>query len=114
MPAADAHSAQSTHNKAFAESLDESKFQDWIVTALFYSALHAVDKTLATVNVHPQSHTDRNAYVGRESRLKRVYVEYRSLETASRNARYNCWQRTKFDLPRYRRELETIRQTLGT
>lgn len=45
MPTADQHRQQAEHNKAFVQSfdLDTSPYLDWVVTAIFYTALHLVE-----------------------------------------------------------------------
>lgn len=83
--------------------LNTTKYTDWAVTALFYSALHLVDAVLdgeadlSKDERHPRKHS-ANANSGNGGRGRNQLVqalmgpirkEYRSLEEASRRARYD-------------------------
>jgi len=50
MPSSLTHKQQAQHNEEFIASfdLDATPYLDWVVTAIFYAALHFVDSYLAT------------------------------------------------------------------
>lgn len=65
MPLRDDHLNQAQHNLEFTESLDPTKYSDWIATGLFYTALHYVDAFLATKGHHPGKHDVRDGFVAK-------------------------------------------------
>ena len=90
MPALNDHLRQAEHNRDFANSLDASKYSDWIAIALFYSALHYLDAFLATKGHHPGGHPVRDGFVAMVVELKPIYNEYRTLKNSAHTARYFC------------------------
>jgi len=87
------HIEKARHNEGFLSSFgDISKisvpFLDWLVTTIFYSALHYVDAILALGNVHPGKHSDRRLGIQRNKDLRVIWKDYRNLEDKSRKARY--------------------------
>lgn len=91
MPSKEEHLAKATRNESFADSLARNtKYFDWAVTVLYYAAVHYVDAVLAVSSAHPEKHTERHALIATNGTLKRVYKEYRQLESVSRNARYRA------------------------
>ncbi len=85
----DDHIQKVEHNGNFFRSTDSVKFPDWVIAGVFYAALHCVDAVLITSNIDPTSHRARDSYIGNDTKLKPIYVNYRSLEDVSREARYN-------------------------
>ncbi|HLF76295.1 MAG TPA: hypothetical protein VJB57_02280 [Dehalococcoidia bacterium] len=55
----------------------------------FYAALHWVDAFLAQSRIHPKTHDERARYVLRVQQLSSIRLQYRTLETRSREARYD-------------------------
>jgi len=90
MPSESVHRRQAEHNKQFLDwlDLDVTKYLDWTVTAIFYTALHLVEWLLATKGLHSDSHANRHQAMSRVSELKRIYPDYRELENQSRRSRY--------------------------
>lgn len=88
MPNFDDHILKAGHNGNFFKSLDQNIFPDWVVNGIFYSALHCVDAVLSKSNLHPPLHHLRGAYIQKNSLLQSIYINYRSLEDLSRDARY--------------------------
>jgi hypothetical protein len=105
MPSRSWHWAKAQHNKAVADHLHgETEFDDWAVTALFYSALHAAhsviadEPKLAKDERHPRKHSSpgRDGDGGRgTNQLVReffpgpIHRQYRDLYEASRRTRYD-------------------------
>jgi len=94
MPGAREHHDQAWHNLAFARSTSGTD-PDWRATALFYAAVHHVDAALDRhLDSHPTDHKQRRdgmAELKERGVLTRdAYTAYRTLETRSRDARYNC------------------------
>jgi len=83
----DEHVAQAEHNEFFVAETD-NPFFDWKLTGIFYSALQYVDAYLATKNIHPPDHGDRNWNMGIDSKFKPILRDYRDLKNESRTARY--------------------------
>lgn len=89
MPTKDEHLEKASNNEQLAEVLaTTAKFRDWAVTAYFYAGLHYAHAVLAVYGQHPQSHDATAPLVKRNKVLGKIWVEYRSLQIASRNARY--------------------------
>jgi len=93
MPTQDEHLDKAQHNQRFYESLDiaTTDFLDWLVTGLFYCALHYVDAYLATKLIHPRQHAgtnQRNDQVAHMPELRVIYRHYRALYDDCIDARY--------------------------
>jgi uncharacterized protein (UPF0332 family) len=89
VPTKDAHLKQVAHNLTFFQSFDKNTFPDWAVTILFYSALHYVDAFLATHEIDPGSHVERDKMLRTVSQLRPLYNDYCFLKNQSHNARYS-------------------------
>lgn len=87
------HQDQAKHNKKFLEKINYMSFLDWIVTVMFYTAIHYIDFFLARINVHPHNHTRRGNEVGRRFN-ENFYNSFRNLEHYCYIARYepNAWR----------------------
>jgi uncharacterized protein (UPF0332 family) len=91
MPSKDDHLQKARHNEAFFDSFElrSTPYLDWVVTGIFYAALHYVDAFLATQGVHPGSHSRRDA----EVKLflgAGFYLDDRALKDDSQDARYRA------------------------
>jgi len=90
------HLDKAKHNENFImqlkkiDSFQKPVFPDWIVTAIFYSALHYVDSKLAVVAPplfkHPSNHAERNTAVA--CYLPNISKYYFFLKNKSEYARY--------------------------
>ena len=89
MPSLREHLEKSKHNETLADLLaTKNDYFDWAVTVLFYAALHYVDAVLSVSRLDPLNHAQRHSAMGANDTLRRIFPEYRNLETMSRNARY--------------------------
>jgi hypothetical protein len=104
MPERKYHEAKTAYNLGVAKHLrEETEYIDWATIALFYAALHLVDafldgeESLPKDERHPRKHS-ASAAAGNGGRGRNQLVhallgpirkEYRSLEEASRRARYD-------------------------
>lgn len=88
MPSTDQHLTQARHNEMFRQSLNGTSFADWIVTGIFYSAIHYIEAFLATKNLHPKNHAYRDNDVG--IHMSGSFRDYRHLKYKSERARYYC------------------------
>jgi hypothetical protein len=93
MPSEIVHRCQAEHNKQFLDWLDlnTTKYLDWAVTVIFYTALHFVEWLLVTKGpngLHSDSHEARHQLMGSVSELKPIYPDYRELEFQSHRSRY--------------------------
>ena len=88
MQALSDHLAAAIRNEEFAMALSSlpTRYPEWEVTALFYSALHYVTAYLRTQGHSPQSHVRRNDMV---YELTGIGGDYEELLRSSVNARYN-------------------------
>lgn len=88
MPSLNQHLPLAESNERFAESIAAlpTRFPDWEITVLFYSALHYVDAFLSTQGIHPRNHDSRirsiRSYIN-------AWEDYRDLYHLSLDARYN-------------------------
>ena len=88
MPDLNQHLSLAESNERFAESIAAlpTRFPDWEITALFYSALHYVDAFLSTQNIHPRNHDSRIRSI---RSFIRAWDDYRDLYNLSLDTRYN-------------------------
>ena len=91
MPTRDEHIRKAKHNESFISSFDlnSTPFLDWVVTAIFYAALHYLDAYLAENNKHPGTHQVRNSLFSKDPNLATLWNSYQDLENDSREARYH-------------------------
>jgi len=114
MPTKQEHIRRANLDEEFASevlSYLDRRFHYWAVTAFFYSALHWVDAYLDArfgSSYHPTSHRIRTGYITKDSNLKRIWIEYRFLQEASRDARYET---QKFN-PQSIREVKNRQSTV--
>ena len=92
MPSSLTHRQQAQHNEEFIASfdLDSTPYLDWVVTAIFYAALHFVDSYLAIRGVHLSSHRGRDSLIWAVRDLRPIYSAYRRLKHRSEQARYEA------------------------
>jgi hypothetical protein len=110
LPTKEEHTEKAINNEKFGEVLCQSPtFIDWAVTVLFYSALHYCHAVLAVYGQHPTSHEATGPFVRNNPVLKKIWKEYESLRTASRNARYYMLEITPQHLADVRADFNTIR-----
>jgi hypothetical protein len=80
------HREKADHNQAFLESIDATKYPDWVVTVCFYKALHLVEMVFAKDNRHSDNHRDRHDTLKRKH--PDIWRQYLPLYVQSRRARY--------------------------
>lgn len=84
----EAHISQWTHNRGFLQTI-RPQYPDWAVTAIFYTALHAIDALLAADKVQGiYSHETRNRALMNTNRYARLWNLYQPLHDLSRTVRY--------------------------
>lgn len=89
MPSEQEHLNQARHNETFIQRLLQgTRYMDWAVTGLFYTALHYIEAFLATQGVHSPTHRSRDTVFSRFPQLTLIYDPYRKLKDASLRARY--------------------------
>jgi len=96
MPSVDDHKLKAAENEAFVRDLNRHAaiHCDWMVTGLFYSALHHVSALLhnkgcrdADLRRHAQRQELLRSKLPAETQL---YHDYRHLKDDSEDARYEC------------------------
>ena len=108
----DWHASQYEHNKKFSNDiarLFKSEYCDWVITSLFYSALHLINEFFTQKKIPiPQDHKERNNRV--KGYLDPIYNEYMQLFMLSKKSRYeekySCIRAS--DLRRAQNYFETI------
>lgn len=100
MPSKEEHRNQANHNRQFwqAHDLTTSQFLDWVVTGIFYEAVHWVEAYLADRGDHPTTHGQRTTSISQYADLDAITVDYDILKTESENARYNCHSHSLIDI----------------
>lgn len=81
------HKEQWLRNRDFLGCIPP-KHNDWLVTAAFYTALHAVDALLLAKGHSTHSHSSRNAILSQTRQFLAVYRSYQPLYMLSRTVRY--------------------------
>ena len=85
------HQAQAEHNHRFIESLDATRFPDWVITAAFYEAVHLVEMLFVHQGIRgSRGHVPRNNMLKRDH--PKIWKDYRPLYAFSRLTRYHCYQ----------------------
>ena len=92
MPSAQAHRQQAEHNRKFIDFLDveRTEYLDWVVTAIFYTALHWVSGLLVSKGLQPCTHAEREDILAKLSETRPIYKDYYELKFYSIDSRYNC------------------------
>jgi hypothetical protein len=76
------------HNEGVIDKLDADD-GDWIMTLLFYTALHLVDAYMQpSLGACPSNHGERDDFMRRFGALRAARSRYRELRDYSRDARY--------------------------
>ena len=97
MATKDEHVTWANHNNSFWAGFDinATPFVDWVVTGIFYEALHWVEGFLATKGHHSGAHGDRASAMHRHAKeLSAIQIDYDTLKLDSENARYRCYKHT--------------------
>jgi hypothetical protein len=84
------HAAKARRNETFFRGfdLDTTPYLEWVVVAIFYTALHLVEAFAATRGEHPDSHGERERFLWASPELQPVIVHYFYLKDRSEDARY--------------------------
>lgn len=117
MPDINAHQQQVHHNRQVIAHLQQAgdTYLDWVVTLLFYTALHLVDQVLYhNIQLNPRNHRQRHTALANEPMLASVYRDYRELEHQSRRSRYECAQFTVDNVRHLSARLARIEQVVNT
>jgi hypothetical protein len=78
------------HNREFISILPD-RFSDWMLTGVFYAAVHAVESLIAFDGLpNHTSHEARNQTLRTVRRYQQVWRHYRELYDASQTTRYDC------------------------
>ena len=97
MPQKGKHINWATHNRDFWTSidLDNTPFTDWVLTGIFYEALHWVEAFLASKEHHSGNHPERSLNIrSHKSDLRPIQTDYDTLKQDSETARYDCYKHT--------------------
>jgi DNA-binding ferritin-like protein len=101
MPTTAQHSDQIDRNRACISFLQtaDPRFYDWEITGMFYIAVHQVERYLYEKSgQHIDNHEIRNKMMGQTTDFKPIWLDYRTLQEMSRDARYNCFPMTPEDV----------------
>ncbi len=84
------HKQKWLHSREFLKTIGDA-YSDWMVTVMFYTALHAVETLFCFDKLEPQtSHTARNSTLKSINRYKAIWQNYRPLYDAARSTRYDA------------------------
>ena len=87
------HVSKAQANESFADQIDTNSSAvaiSWIVTIIFYAAVHYVQAYFASLGRKHILHKARSSDIQRDSRIAVMYNDYRDLYDISRDARYDC------------------------
>lgn len=92
MPTLMQHAVKAKHNETFFRGfdLDATPYLDWVVVAVFYTALHLVEAFAATRGEHPDSHVERDRFIWVSSELQPILAHYFHLKNDAEDARYRA------------------------
>lgn len=113
MPTQQQHLAQAHHNEDFINSFDlqTTPYLDWVVTGIYYTALHYVESYLALQGKHPRSDKYRDEMFQQLKDLRPIYADFRTLRDYSRGARYDIQKFSVVEVEGLiRNELNAVRQ----
>jgi hypothetical protein len=113
VPSPAEHEKWAKHNEDFARWL-KGKWPQWIMTSLFYSALHYVDAFLRgdqgwNPPYEEENHKERNRLLGRWPEIR---GPYRRLYTWSHEARYYCHLHSESQVARGFEALEQLKDAI--
>ena len=94
MPSIQEHVDWARHNRTFWNSfdLDATPYLDWVVTGIFYEAVHWIGAFLASKGDHPTSHPATQRRMQRyPTELNTVPTDWGILRADSENTRYECY-----------------------
>jgi hypothetical protein len=113
MPSESEHLSKARSNRRFGYGLRAFGpcFRDWIVTSLFYAAVHFIEAFLAMRAVHSRSHADRDRYV--LSFFRPQYPDYRHLKDDSKKARYESFKFNRTDIRKSVKRLNEVAKGAG-
>lgn len=85
------HLSKATRNEEFWNGLHDSEmnYPDWVVTGVFYSALHYIEAIFATRERHHTSHVRRDSAITNDRDLGSIWRDYRALKDRRLRASYD-------------------------
>jgi hypothetical protein len=97
MPTQQQHLSQAQHNEEFIQSFDlnTTPYLDWVVTGIYYAALHYIESYLALRNRHPRSNEYRERMFQEIEELTPIYPDFRALKDYSLGTRYDLQRFSK-------------------
>ena len=100
MPRKTEHVKKAQHDEQFVSSLDPqtTPYLDWMITGMFYSALHYVEAYFATLSAYSADHRTRDSAIRRNQDIRAIYNDYSELKNFSINARYYLHHFTPADV----------------
>ncbi len=112
MPNNSSHLAQYQKNKELLSveemAIDTTRHLDWVITIVFYCAVHLVESELAKKPFCSNDHRERLEEIKKTSTLQPILNEYHTLFHASKKVRYLCFNYVKKDARRFYSLLEKI------
>jgi len=86
------HIAKATNNESLSGQIDLSlpAAVDWVLTMLFYAALHYIEAYFSLTGRHCGNHGHRDSEIKRDSTLAAIFLDYCALKTYSHQARYQA------------------------
>lgn len=98
------------HNESLCRFLSgKSVFSDWMITVIFYTALHYVGHKLIRSHGIKNFKTHRARKNAVQSHLPEIFGEYAYLLSESQNARYHNYKKTRTLVTVANEHLKTIK-----
>lgn len=115
MPTPAQHLAKAESNELFAQDIDRSNIAgaEWAIIILFYAAVHHIQAYFSRNGRVYTHHTARDSAIKRDGNLSSIYVDYRELETYSRDARYDVPQFRESDFQKLIPRLKNIKKCVA-
>lgn len=114
MPSDVEHNKQYQHNKSLLQftefCVDSTNYYDWVITIIFYAAVHLVEDVLANSNnpSHSKDHFDRKIQILANAKLRPVASQYLTIYNQSIRARYKCLSFTKTEIENIIRDFNLL------
>lgn len=107
------HADKYQHNIEFISIIGE-EYSDWKITAIFYSALHLVERYLdgTPIGRVKRNHTARKKIIAQTDGLKKIYGNYDFLLNESIKSRYGFKTFKQKDIERAQSVLNKIEEDL--
>ena len=84
------HLSKALHNEEFFKSfdLDKTKYRDWVIVGIFYTAIHYYEAYFSDSNKHSRTHDIADDWIAEDPKISDTYGDYRELKESRWYASY--------------------------